>query len=191
MKPLLPDDDWAFRGRAVYRTPVRHVAVGLLAEGSGWSTGVYVHRLRLPLFVPGEDWTLDWSDRLGGGAHTWSTDDGAELSATVARALCEIGDEQDALRHIADPVEKVNWRMLEDVAGSRVLLGQGGRALRTIEDALAEPRGRSWDSDLVDRLEELQQLLREDGLAGAERVLEARAGRTAGALGISRPSSPR
>ena len=95
VRPLLPDDAWAFHGRAVHRTPVRHVAIGLLAEGSGQSTGVYVWRLRLP-----------------------------------------------------GPSQQINWRMLEEVAGSRVLLGQAAKALESIEEALSEPQARSWDAGM-------------------------------------------
>lgn len=130
VRPLLPDDAWAFHGRAVHRTPVRHVAIGLLAEGSGWSTGVHLWRLRLPLFVPGEDWTLDWSERLGGGSHTYSADDEDELHRAISHALSHTADEHEALAGIAEPSRQVNWRMLEEVVGSRVLLGQAGEGDR-------------------------------------------------------------
>jgi hypothetical protein len=186
VRPLLPDDGWAFRGRAVYRTPVQHVVTGLLAEGSGWSTGVYLWRLRLPLFVPGEDWTLDWSERLGGGAHTFSTDDEDELHGAISRALAHTGDERDALLGIAEPDQKINWRMLEEVVGSRVLLGQRAEAAEALEEALAEPQARSWDAGMVERLEELRALLEDGDLDGARHVLDVRAKATAAALGISR-----
>lgn len=186
VKPLVPDESWAFHRRAVYRTPVRHVAVGLLGEGSGWTKGVYLWRLRLPLFVPREDWTLDWSVRLGGGAHTYSTEDAEELHQAISHALRHAGDEQDALRGIAGPDQQINWRMLEAVAGSRILLGQGRKASRTIKKALAEPHAQSWDAGMVERLEELKALLGDGDMRGAERVLDKRAKETAAAIGIAR-----
>jgi hypothetical protein len=186
VKPLLPDDAWAFRGRAVHRTPVQHVAIGLLAEGSGWSTGVYLWRLRLPLFVPSEDWTLDWSERLGGGAHTCSTDDEDELHRAISDALGRTGDERDALSAIAEPSQEINWRMLEEVVGSRILLGQGAKAGEAIDEALAEPQGRTWDAGMVERLEELRALVGDGDLDGARHVLDGRAKQTAAALGIAR-----
>jgi hypothetical protein len=168
--PLLPDDAWAFHGRAVHRTPVQHVVIGLLAEGSGWSTGVYLWRLRLPLFVPGEDWTLDWS----------------ELRRAISQALRQTGDEHDALLGIAEPSRQVNWRMLEEVVGSRVLLGQAAEATEAIEEALAEPQARSWDAGMVERLEELRALVDDGDLDSARDVLDMRAKETAAALGIAR-----
>lgn len=186
VEPLLPDDAWAFHGRVVHRTPVQHVVVGLLAEGSGWSTGVYLWRLRLPLFVPGEDWTLDWSQRLGGGSHTYSTDDEDELHRAISHALIHAGDEHDALRGIAEPSQQVNWRMLEEVVGSRILLGQAAQAAKAIEVALSEPQARSWDAGMVERLEELRALIGDGDLDGARDVLGVRAEETAAALGIAR-----
>lgn len=186
VRPLLPDDAWAFHGRAVHRTPVRNVAIGLLAEGSGWSTGVYLWRLRLPLFVPGVDWTLDWSERLGGGAHTYSNDDEDELHRAISHALIHAGDEHDALLGIAEPNQQINWRMLEEVVGSRILLGQAAQAAEAIEGALSEPQARSWDAGMVERLEELQALVGDGDLDGARDVLDMRAKETAAALGIAR-----
>jgi hypothetical protein len=186
VRPLLPDDAWAFHGRAVHRTPVQHVAIGLLAEGSGWSTGIHLRRLRLPLFVPGEDWTLDWSERLGGGSHTYSNDDEGELHRAISHALSQAGDEHDALVGIAEPDQQVNWRMLEEVVGSRVLLGRAAEAAEAIEEALAEPQARGWDPGMVERLEELWALVDDGDLDGARDVLDKRAKATAAALGIAR-----
>lgn len=186
VRPLLPDDAWALHGRAVHRTPVQHVAIGLLAEGSGWSTGVHLWRLRLPLLVPGEDWTLDWSERLGGGSRTYSADDEDELHRAISHALSHTGDEHDALVGIAEPGRQVNWRMLEEVVGSRVLLGRAARAAEAIEEALAEPQARSWDAGMVERLEELRALVDDGDLDGARDVLDRRAKETAAALGIAR-----
>src|SRR5512138_2561429 len=81
VRPLLPlEETWDFRGRLCYRMPVGRFLFGVLGEGSGFDTGVYIWRVSVPLFVPSNVMRLTSSDRIGGGATKYSRDDLNELS---------------------------------------------------------------------------------------------------------------
>jgi hypothetical protein len=125
VRPLLPDDQrWAFRQRLCYRLPIGWMLFGVLGEGSGYSTGVYIWAVRMPLFVPSDIVDLSWSERVA-PATTYQPDS-SDFGPAVRRAVQLSELPADELQPILDRRDPVNMRVVETRAYA--LLIQGGVA---------------------------------------------------------------
>lgn len=185
VKPLLPsDDEWAFRGQLCYRRPFRCVLTGVMAEGSGFSTGVYVWQFTMPLFEPSEVITLSWSHRVGGGSNLIDSDDRDAVVAAVRTALDEIEDEAAALQRMAECATTMNLRV-EEVAGyARIYLDDIQGAQLRLDAAQQEVDGPQWLLDVTTRMRQVDRLLADRGSDAAKEQLDEWVAWTSGQLGL-------
>ena len=188
VRPLLPDANWEFRGSLCYRLPVHRVLIGVLGEGSGFDTGVYIWRVVMPLFVPGKHVTLSWSNRIGGGASKYRREEQDAQAAAIRLALSKLGTEEAALREIlASPVATIpSRRILEVVAYTQLLLGDFSTARSTLTEAASGGASKVAEQKIVERMQLIGRLLDQAGPDGAVSQLDQWCDRTAGALGLRR-----
>ncbi|MGO9559435.1 MAG: hypothetical protein ACLPQS_17375 [Acidimicrobiales bacterium] len=189
VRPLLPaGDDWAFRGALCYRLPVRRVLLGVLGEGSGFDTGVYVWRVLMPLFVPSRHVVLSWSERIGGGACKYDNIDKQALTAAIAKALGGLEGETSALNEVLarDDPASPNGRLHEVVGYSRLLLGDVAGARQSLARAAAGVPTAAWGQEVVDRCVLIAGFIDDSDLDKAVGQLDSWCEESAGALGLRR-----
>lgn len=182
VRPLLPQGTWAFRGRLCYRQPVDWVLAGVLGEGSGFHTGVYVWQVWMPLFIPSDVVTLSFSARVGGGTRFYDMDETAAMQNAISAALASALESQPVLV-IASKSATRNPRLFEARAYARVLLGDLDAAMADLAVAKA-----SRSQDVADRATLIRGLLDNDDTAEAVRQLARWRDETCAALGIEHDS---
>lgn len=186
VRPLIPTSErWEFRAALCYRAPVGRFLFGVLGEGSGFDSGVYLWRVSMPMFVPSDFVVLSYSRRIGGGSKKYDSADTDELSAAIAGGFRDVPTETDELRRLINDAQgSRNLRLLDAAANSRVLLGDEGGAIETIKQASALPIHYEWESKIITRLTDLARTLKDEGLQAAKQGLDAQIKSTAVALGV-------
>lgn len=187
VRPHAPSDSyWRFRGRLCYQYPVGQILFGVLGEGSGFDSSVYVWRVTMPMFVPGDVIDLSYSERLGGGGKK-ALNSPAELSATIEEALNPPLDEERELRKfikMAQGAGARNRRVVETAAYSNVILGDIRAAYMEIDKASGLESEFEWQEEIVSRLINLKSALDRSGREGAMGLIEDQSMKTKSALGI-------
>lgn len=186
VRPLVPEGErWEFSRSLCYRAPVGRFVFGVLGEGSGFSTGAYIWRVSMPLFVPRERVDLSYSKRIGGGTHTYEWDDVDAMKAAITSGFLNLPTEKDELHRIIKMAYRSpNTRLSEAAACSQILLGDQPGALDTINHANLSPSPYEWANEVNRRVVSLRKTLEEKGLDATARDIDAQAKRTASALGL-------
>jgi hypothetical protein len=185
VRPLLPSgQSWAFHGQLCYRQPVDWVLTGVLGEGSGFHAGVYVWRVTMPLFIPSDHLTLNFSSRVGGGTRFYDMDEHTALQQAISTALATT-EATEPLQVIASHQATKNPRLFEGRAYARILLGDLDAAAPDLSVAAA-----SEGQDTADRATLIRGLLGSDGTPGVVRQLACWRDMTCAALGIGREPKP-
>ena len=186
VRPLIPPDErWEFRGSLCYRAPASRFLFGVLGEGSGFDTGVYIWRVSMPLFVPSDAVVLSYSQRIGGGSKKYEAADYDELSSAIASGFRDLPTDDDELHRLVEiAAGSPNVRLLEAAVRSQVLLGDGVGALDMIRRATGAPTGSGWEREVISRLDALAKTLDDKGLDDAVQDIDAQVARTATALGV-------
>lgn len=184
---LPPDPEWRFRGRLCYQHPVGRILFGVLGEGSGFDSGVYVWRVTMPMFVPGDVIDLSYSERVGGGGKK-NLNSPAELSAIIGSVLNDPLDEGRELRKFVTMAKgdgAQNRRVVETAAYSNVILGDIRAAYREIEKAEGLESEFAWQEEISSRLINLKNVLDRSGYEGGMGLIEHQTLKTKTALGIA------
>jgi len=185
VRPLLPvGQSWAFRGQLCYLQPVEWVLTGVLGEGSGFHTGVYLWQVSMPMFVPSDVVSLSFSSRVGGGARIYDTDEPAALHQAISAGLAAT-TAAEPLRVIACTSVTKNARLFEERAYARILIGDLDSASADLAAAAASEVTVPWVQDIVDRANLIRELLESDGEVGVTRQLASWRDYTCAALGIA------
>lgn len=168
MQPHLSDPTaWEFRGKRVHRLPWEWVMAGVLGEGSSHRDHVYVWALAMPLFVPSDHVTLDFSQRVRPSGR-FGLDEPELLAEAIRSALAGVESEATYLQRWAtqNPADEAG-------AYALVLLGRESEAAAALADArdrLVED-GRTWALHNAERIATVESVLREGGLAGTQALL--------------------
>lgn len=181
VSPALDDRcSWAHRGKLTYCAEPGWVLLGVHGEGSGFQRDrLYISAVVMPLFVPSQHLTLNFSKRVPDGASTFALDDAAAFREAVTSALSHVPSEVEALHMIS--------RSTTDEAGAyaTLLLGNVAEA----EQRLAEPFHPSDARDFVERERARRQVvldaLQTSGPTHAIDVLRSWRDSTATALRIA------
>lgn len=191
VRPLLPPgQSWAFRGRLCYRQPVDWVLTGVLGEGSGFHTGVYVWQVSMPLFVPSDVVTLSFSSRVGGRSRFYGMDEPAAMQQAVSEALAA-ALKPEPLQAIASRLVTKNASLFEARAYARILLGDPEAASADLRIAAASRVTAPWVQEIVDRANLMAGLLESGSPADAVHQLGRWRDDTCAALGIKRTTEGR
>jgi hypothetical protein len=189
-RSLLPaDEPWEFRGSLCYRLPVHRVLFGVLGEGSGFDTGVYVWRVLMPLFVPAESVVLSWSERIGGGARKYDKLNEDTLVAAITTAVKELpGDDEEALGQLVAQGSQAgpNRRLHEVAAYAQLLLGDLTAAQEALALAETGVARTPWEQEIIKRTRLIGRFLGEGGRDRAVEQLDSWCKQTVGTLGLRR-----
>lgn len=150
---------WRTVRQLAYLTPVGWVLYGLLAETSAATGGVYLWRVRMPLYVPTDFVILDWSDRVGGGTRVYLDKD--DLAAAVREAAPQVEAEAQSLSPVvnASGHGPMTEPMQETHAYGLVLEGDIDQAVEILgQVAHTEPR-HAWIQEMINRANESRSIL--------------------------------
>lgn len=150
---LGPGVRWEFRGRLCDRARVSLFVMGVLGEGSSFDQGVYVWRVTMPLYVPGETVVLTYSRRIGGGRKKFYSSDPDELNDAIRCATHGLADDDEELRQFQE-LDGANATLhrLEVADASNVLAGHPENALRLLRVGLRAHATRDWEDEVLQRL---------------------------------------
>jgi hypothetical protein len=176
VSPLLGQpEEWTFKGKLTYRSPVGWTLRGVLGEGSGFNRDqVYVWTLHMPLLVPEDHLNLSHGQRIQSGSSTFGL---STLQEAVSAALRDVKTESDALRNIAGSEN-------EEAPYAWLLLGEDRRAERLLARPYASGDERPFVRDARHRLATVAELLRNEGREAAVSHLREWRDKTCAALGI-------
>jgi len=159
--------------------------LGVLGEGSGFDTGVYVWRVSMPLFVPSETVVLSYSQRIGGASKKYESAHPEALSTAIASGFRDLPTDDNELRRLVNiATGSPNVRLLEAAALSQVLLGNRAGALEMVRQAAGVATRFDWEREVTARLDALARTLNDQGLDEAVHEIDAQVNRTAAALGV-------
>ena len=180
--PSLPtNQQWHVQGRRLaYRTPGGRFLFGVLAEGSASKNRRYIWRLTMPLFEPGDELVLSYSERIS----TVNVEHKTALAGAVAEAIRALPNEEAEMARLAELTPGPSIRLAETAAYANPYLGNLERAVAILEAARVTADGREWVSEIKERLRRFERLLHDDGQAGAVEHLDAQAIATAKALNL-------
>jgi hypothetical protein len=170
--------------------PVNYVLLGIMEEGSGFDQGFYIWRVAMPLFVPTENVTLSWSERIGGGSRKFDEHDENALADAISGVVAELKTEDIALNEIIarGTSIKANRRVDEIVGYAQIIIGDTSAARKTLARAGTGATQSDWESEIADRVEIVVRTLERSGREQAIDLLDQWCDQTANALGLRRSS---
>ena len=132
---VLPaSEDWRYRGKLAYLTPVDWVLLGILGEGSASNRDrVFVWTVAMPLFMPVDHLVLSWSERVD-PAGTFSPAEEPAFGRAIARALSAMPSQKEALKLMT------KRGSVRDEA-TRILKGSVTQDLREVRNVTAAALG--------------------------------------------------
>jgi hypothetical protein len=177
--PVLgPGPDWKSRGKLTYRTPVDWVLLAVHGEGSGHRSGhVYISAVAMPLFVPAEHLTLNYSTRVPSGTAVFALDNPEAFRSAIQQAMAELPSQQDALRAIAAS-------QTEESPYAYLLLGEVALAQRRFVMPFFPDDERAFVNEARLRRFEISELLRLSGPESAVQRLRTWRDTTASNIGV-------
>jgi hypothetical protein len=171
-RPLL-DSEWRLSKTLAYRVPVGWILYGLLGEGSASTPGFYLWTVRMPLFIPSEVISLNWSDRFGGSSRIYDFDDPA-TSEAIRQAAAQMQAEAESKSLLLDPPGGAdNVRMQEARAYGLLLEANAGGATEVLGRVERYEAKYPWESALVSRAAEVRSMLQAGRTGEVLRRLEA------------------
>jgi hypothetical protein len=188
VRPLLPACDlWEFRGSLAYRAPVHRFVFGVLGEGSAFDKGIYVWKVSMPLFVPSDHVTLDYSRRVGGGGAKYYGDQPTELTAALKEAVADPPSEAAEIQRVIDAAARNDdLRPLEAAMYALALMGDYRGALRRAERLQTVEASTEWVREVLRQAAAFAELLRTGESSQVSHFLDHQIAQTAGALGLRR-----
>lgn len=179
-------DGWSVSKGIFFQEPVSWVLFGTDSDSSAWDQGVYVLKLRVPLFVPFDALDLTWSTRMAGGIR-FDREDVQGISAAIREAT--LPQSQDDALNFWAYVSSYNPAGGEDqpelAAYARILLGDldgAGTMLRALRSYLDSTQ--DWVVEMGVRGAKIEHLLEVGGIDAATAQLAEWARYTAGNYGI-------
>lgn len=157
--------------------------MGVQGEASGFDRGVFVWKVRMPMFVPSDVIDLSWSDRIGAKL---GEDDEGGISAAIRAANTDLPSDQAALSGMIARAQHAlgNTRASEVDGYARLILGDVSGARAALSRAEAVKPEYDWERELQGRCQLIIGLLdAKESEAGVSQLQRWR-DETAAALGL-------